>query len=100
MKNFRTHSIAVEFYRLARSLKLQWQLKNQLIRAASSIALNLAEGSGRPAGQDQMRFYQYAFASMRECQSVLELEGLCKTPEWECLDKLAAHLYKLVYKRE
>jgi len=46
-KDFRTYQIAVEFYRLCTAIKLPRHLKDQLQRSASSVALNLAEGSGR-----------------------------------------------------
>ena len=51
LKNFRTLDLAVAFYRQVTGLKLPHHLKDQLLRASSSIALNLAEhaASQRPA---------------------------------------------------
>ena len=100
MINFRTYNIAVEFYKLSKTLKLPAALKEQLSRAASSIALNLAEGKGRESTNDQCRFFQIALGSTKECQAILELAEL-KRPDLEDLaDKLAAHIYNLIkYKR-
>ena len=95
MKNFRTYSIAVEFYRLIRTLKLSRHLQEQFHRAASSIVLNLAEGNGRHTKADQGRFFTIAFGSLRECQAILDLIAPEPTVT-DMADKLAAHLYCLI----
>ena len=87
IKNFRTYSIAVEFYHLAIALNPRRPLKDQLERAASSIVLNLAEGSGKSSPADRGRFYQIAFGSLRECQSVLDLTQ-AKGPVLDTAEKL------------
>jgi four helix bundle protein len=96
MKNFRTFDLAVEFYRTCRTLELPAVLEDQLIRAASSIALNLAEGRGRHTVPDQRRFFSIALGSLRECEAVLVLSELEGSESWRQLDKLGAHLYKLI----
>ena len=96
MKNFRTFTTAVEFYRLTRSLKLNSVLRDQLARASSSIALNLAEGRGKLTTQDQIRFFSIALGSTREGQAILILAQLEKSNAWTLLDSLAAQLYKLI----
>ena len=96
MKNFRTYKIAVEFYKLTRPLHLPRTLKDQLSRAASSVALNLAEGAGRQSHTDQHRFFKIAFGSLRECQAILELADGNSTLAIDCADKLAAHIYRLI----
>ena len=70
--------------------------KEQFDRAASSIALNLAEGSGKYSTKDKKRFYTIAFGSLRECQSILLLAGLEDSKHWNQLDTVAAHLYRLI----
>ena len=96
MKNFKSYTLAVEFYKLTKTLKLPSYLKEQLSRASSSIALNLAEGAARRTSKDQNRFFQISFASLRECQAILDLAELQDTKALALADKLAAHLYKLI----
>ncbi|MEZ4753120.1 MAG: four helix bundle protein [Bdellovibrionota bacterium] len=96
MKNFRTFKLAVEFYQLASKLKVKQHLRNQLDRAASSIALNLAEGRGKRTTKDQVRFFSIAMGSLRECQAILVLAGLENNPVWEKADYLGAHLHRLI----
>ncbi len=86
----------LQFYRTAKTTKLPGHLKNQFLRASSSIALNLSEGSGRAGHKDRQHFYQIAFGSVRECQSILQLEPDYFTDEErDLLDHLAASTYKL-----
>jgi four helix bundle protein len=98
MMNFRTYKLAVEFYRRTQNLCLARHLKDQLNRAAASVALNLAEGHGRKSMADRKRFFQMAMGSLRECQAILELgaSGSKLVAEADCL---AAHLYKLLMYR-
>ena len=73
LEKFQTYQMAVRFHRECVSLKLPYYLKNQLLRASSSIALNLAEGSTRGTEKEKLRFYRIAFGSLRECQAALDL---------------------------
>ena len=94
LSNFRTHTMAVEFYKQAKQQRLPAYIKDQLLRATMSIALNLAEGSAKPSLKDRVRFYTIALGSLREAQSIIQLEQL-KTLA-EAADHLGASLYKLV----
>ena len=96
MKNFRSFKLAVQFNQECRRLQLRRSIKDQLLRAAESIALNLAEGRGKPTVKDQRKYFHIAFGSIRECQAVLMIEKLDETPLWGMLDSLAAHTYKLI----
>ena len=95
--NLRCYELAVQFYRLVRTKKLPGPLKGQLQRAASSVALNLAEGWGRATQADRKRFFQIAFGSIREVQSITQLEPDEFTElDKDTLDHLAASVYKLL----
>lgn len=48
-------------------------LANQIRRASSSIALNIAEGSQRISRPDKARFYTIASGSAAECMAALDL---------------------------
>lgn len=96
MKNFRTFDLAVNFYRQTLCQKLPTHLRQQLQRASSSIALNLAEGRGKPTKKDQLKFFYIALGSVRECEAILILANLSRTKIGQTLDILAAHLYKLI----
>ena len=96
MKDFRTFNLAVTFYREARCLQLPAHLRDQLSRAASSIALNCAEARGKDSLKDQLRYFRIAMGSVRESQAVLILADLDAAPIWMTLDRVAASLYRLI----
>lgn len=70
-------------------------MKDQLMRAASSITLNLAEGSAKPSRKERLRYYSIAFGSIREIQAIIRLEELASLDLRA--DHLAASLYKLAH---
>ncbi|MAZ47352.1 MAG: hypothetical protein CME65_02235 [Halobacteriovoraceae bacterium] len=51
-------------------------MKDQLLRASSSVALNLAEGNARRTNKDRLKFFNIALASLREVQMICKLEDL------------------------
>jgi four helix bundle protein len=82
---------------MVRGRKLIGGLQGQLQRAASSVVLNLNEGWGRASAADRRRFFQIAFGSIREVQSIVQLEYESFTnTERETLDHLAASVFKLL----
>ncbi|MCC7441736.1 MAG: four helix bundle protein [Bdellovibrionales bacterium] len=95
IRGFRTYDLALVFYRECRQVRLPHHLKDQLLRAASSICLNLGEGSAKASAKDRLRFYSIALASCREVQSVIALEPEALGTAVVTADKLGAHLYKL-----
>ena len=48
-------------------------LADQLRRASTSIALNIAEGAGEFSAKDKAKFYRYAKRSTVECGAILEV---------------------------
>jgi four helix bundle protein len=96
MKQFRTLDLAVEFYKKTETLKLTGNLKDQLLRAASSIALNLSEGNAKQTQREKKHFFYTAYASCQECKTILKLTGLEKELIADEADKLGAYLFKLL----
>jgi four helix bundle protein len=95
LEDFRTFNLAAELYQQCKSLRVPIFLKDQVLRASASVALNLAEGSGKLSAKDQIRYYSIAFGSLREVQAILALEKV-QRPELKALiDQLGALLFKL-----
>ena len=94
LKNFRTYQLAVGFYKECKKLSLPYYLKDQLLRASSSVVLNLAEGSAKYSHKDKLRFYGIAMASHREVQAILEIEEIIDLRNQSA--HLGASLYRLV----
>jgi four helix bundle protein len=95
LSQFRTYQLAVQFHHSVRSVALPGYLKDQMLRASSSIALNLSEGSAKPTRRDQLKFFYIAMGSLRECQSVLDLSPQSYPALVKQADVLGAHLYRL-----
>jgi four helix bundle protein len=94
LQNFRSYQLAIQFHKDCKTQSLPYYLKDQLVRASSSVALNLAEGSARSTVKDRKRFYVIAFASLREVQALIDIEGNLESLRAQA-DTLGAHLYKL-----
>ena len=70
------YRVAVQFHRSLvplRNVRGAADLRDQLLRASESIALNIAEGAGRFSADDKRRFYRMACGSAMECAGALEL---------------------------
>jgi len=88
LSQFRTYQLSVRFYQICLGLKLPTHLRDQLLRAASSISLNLAEGSAKPTLRDRMKFYHISLGSTRESQAILQLQGQVYSEAVEVADQL------------
>ncbi len=96
MKTFRTLELAIEFYGLVESATITGHLRDQILRAASSISLNLSEGNAKSSVKEKKRFYQMSYASLQECKTIITL---LKSEDEEIIkksDHLGACLYKLM----
>ena len=58
---------------LTRSRRLHPFLQNQLLRSATSITLNIAEGAGEHSRRDKARFYRIARRSATESAATLDI---------------------------
>lgn len=96
MQSFRTLDLAIEFYGEVKKAKVTGHLRDQLLRACSSISLNLSEGNAKRSTKDKKRFYQTAYASQQECKTIFKLAKLEDDQLVDMADKLGAWLYKLL----
>src|SRR5262245_9043291 len=75
------YRVAVQFESVARTIADELEsgspLIDQLLRAAISIPLNIAEGAGEFRPREKARFYRMALRSAAECAAILDL-GECE----------------------
>ncbi len=77
----------------------EYNLKSQIVRAATSVALNIAEGSTGQTDTEQARFLGLAIRSLIEtvaCQHIISRRNLLKDPS--PLSKAYHHAEVLVAK--
>ena len=74
---------------------IKGNLRDQLLRASSSVALTLAEGNAKSSVKEKKRYYQMAYASLKECQAIFKITRLKNKEILACADHLGACLYKL-----
>lgn len=96
MKTFRTLEVAIEFYELSEKSEVKGHLRDQLLRAASSISLNLSEGNAKRTVPEKKRYYQMAYASIQECKTILRLIKTSDHNLSDTADKLAAWIFNLL----
>jgi four helix bundle protein len=96
MNTFRTLDLAIEFYSLAEEQRVTGNLRDQLLRASSSISLNLSEGNAKRTAKEKRRYYHTAYASTQECKTILRLIKNQNKSLDEVVDKLGASIYKLM----
>ena len=88
-------------------------LADQLRRAATSICLNIAEGSGEFSPKEKARFYRIAKRSATECAAILDVlrirvladsvgQGVCEQLDArkEMLRRIVSMLIKLARRME
>lgn len=95
---------AKKFYIQTRKIlsenKFEGYIKDQLSRAAFSIPLNLAEGSGKFSKADRRNFYTTARASLFECVAIMDIlkdEGRLSESEYLKQLKNADELSRILY---
>ena len=71
-------------------------LADQLKRASTSIALNIAEGAGEYSRADKARFYRMAKRSATECAAILDVARKIELVSCERLDAGRALLLRVV----
>lgn len=96
MKSFRALDLSVEFYEMSEKVEIKGILRDQLLRAASSISLNLSEGNAKRTVAEKKRYYHTAYASCQECKTILRLAKIDNSRINQVVDHLGASLYKLL----
>lgn len=77
-ERFEAYQLSIKFLKIAMALldrlpRGNAHIKDQLKRAAISIPLNLAEGSGKTENAERIRFYSIARGSAMECAAVCDV---------------------------
>ena len=69
------YRVSIEFAAMVPALTRATRapLRDQLERAAASVSLNLAEGSGRRGVRDRLQFFAIAQGSAMECAAAIDL---------------------------
>ena len=103
------YELTLILYKLTESFPEHEQnnLTSQIRRAATSIPLNIAEGTSRFTKKSYLQFLQYAYGSIREVQVLIELSkdlGYIKKKSYddvsERIDKLSRKLFVFIKKVE
>ncbi|MEP0773077.1 MAG: four helix bundle protein [Acidobacteriota bacterium] len=109
-RSLTAHELALEAAGTAVALALKLPaplrtLADQLIRSASSVPANLAEGAGR-AGRDRLHHWRIAYASALEADSHLRLllragavDGAKAAQALELFDRVRALTWRLIHPR-
>ncbi len=71
-------------------------IADQLMRAATSVSLNIAEGAGEYSGKEKARFYRMAKRSATECAAVLDVCRELELAPHEVLVRGREQLLRLV----
>jgi four helix bundle protein len=71
-------------------------LADQLQRAGTSIALNIAEGAGEYSGSEKSRFYRIAKRSATECSAIFDISLQLKLIGDQTYSKVREVLVRIV----
>ncbi len=98
-------TLAVDVYQFTHNLR-DFGLRDQMRRAAVSVASNIAEGDERDTDKDSVRFFYMAKGSLAELRTQLEiatdvslLPSSTTTPLLTCAATLASRLGALIKSR-
>ena len=95
-------------YRIAKSLSgVHRPARDQWLRAAQSIPLNIAEGNGKQSLKDKNRFFEIARGSALECASIQDVLRVCDAVDEESnlrgksdLKRIVSMLTRLIQRTE
>lgn len=95
------YRVSIEYvafsFRIAKNLSgVNRQARDQWLRAAQSIPLNIAEGNGKQSLKDKNRFFEIARGSALECAAIHDVLRVCDAIDDEP-DRLGkSHLKRIV----
>ena len=69
------YSVALGVARWAQEVGARRSLKDQLVRAADSVVLNIAEAAGLPPGDARRHHFRIALGSAAEVAAAIDLIG-------------------------
>jgi len=83
------YRLAIEYvafsYRIAKTLTgINRHARDQWLRAAQSIPLNIAEGNGKQSLKDKNRFFEIARGSALECATIHDVLRVCDALSADC----------------
>ncbi|HZV69755.1 MAG TPA: four helix bundle protein [Saprospiraceae bacterium] len=95
-----TKKLAVKIYRITREFPKdeRFGLISQMRRAGISISSNIAEGTSRYSGKDQVRFYEIAYGSLMELLNQLIISCDLEFLKEENLEVLRLDIDSISYK--
>ena len=84
-------------YRIAKALTgIHRPARDQWLRAAQSIPLNIAEGNGKQSLKDKTRFFEIARGSALECASIHDVLRVCDAIDGELNIRGKSELKRIV----
>ncbi len=84
-------------YRIAKGLTgIHRPARDQWLRAAQSIPLNIAEGNGKQSLKDKNRFFEIARGSALECASIHDVLRVCDAIDGESNIRGKSELKRIV----
>ena len=95
LAKFKTYQLSIGLYQECQKIRLPRFLKDQLLRAASSVTLNIAEANGRKTNKDRKHFFTIALGSLRETRAAIDLSQQSNASLDDLIDHIGACLYKL-----
>lgn len=106
------YQAAIEFTAIADNLIEKFPsgrayLIDQLLRASTSIALNIAEGAGEFSAKEKARFYRMSRRSATECAAIFDIcqrlnliDSITLTDGRELLIRIVSMLTKMVQRNK
>ncbi len=99
---FRAYKFSLEIYKVSMSFPTEekFGLTAQLRKAATSIPINIAEGSGKVSDKDFANYIQISIGSASEVECELMLThdlGFLKDESYKILDKELKEIRKMLY---